>query len=74
MDQYTFVLHVIHFQLSMVKMKNLQSKIKVDKNGKRLVRKIGILDKFIESAPYKKLLELNRNTIEKIIKTAKEIL
>ncbi|WP_129727665.1 transketolase family protein [Ectobacillus funiculus] len=46
----------------------------VAEEGKGLVRRIGVQDKFGESAPYEKLLEMNGITIENIVKTAKEML
>lgn len=42
--------------------------------GRGKVRRIGIQDRFGESAPYEKLLELNGITISNIVKTAKEML
>lgn len=46
----------------------------VAEEGKGKVRRIGVQDKFGESAPYEKLLELNGITIANIVKTAKELL
>ncbi|MCM3571015.1 transketolase family protein [Neobacillus mesonae] len=46
----------------------------VAEEGKGIVRRIGIQDRFGESAPYEKLLELNGITIENIVSTAKELL
>ncbi|MCY8641073.1 transketolase family protein [Bacillus haynesii] len=42
--------------------------------GRGRVKRIGVQDRFGESAPYEKLLEINGITIENIIKTAKEML
>ncbi|ADM38623.1 transketolase family protein [Bacillus spizizenii ATCC 6633 = JCM 2499] len=42
--------------------------------GMGRVKRIGVQDRFGESAPYEKLLEINGITIENIIKTAKEML
>lgn len=41
--------------------------------GKGKIRRIGVQDKFGQSAPYEKLLELNGITIENIVNTAKEM-
>ncbi len=42
--------------------------------GRGRVKRIGVQDRFGESAPYEKLLEINGITIENIIKTAKDML
>lgn len=42
--------------------------------GRGRVKRIGVQDRFGESAPYEKLLEINGITIGNIIKTAKEML
>ncbi|WP_276734215.1 transketolase C-terminal domain-containing protein [Bacillus sp. (in: firmicutes)] len=42
--------------------------------GRGRVKRIGVQDRFGESAPYEKLLEINGITIENIIKTVKEML
>lgn len=41
--------------------------------GKGIVKRIGIQDRFGESAPYERLLAKNGITVENIVKTAKEI-
>ncbi|MFP7464790.1 transketolase C-terminal domain-containing protein [Bacillus safensis] len=46
----------------------------VAEEGRGRVKRIGVQDRFGESAPYEKLLEINGITIENIIKTAKEML
>jgi Transketolase, C-terminal subunit len=46
----------------------------VAEEGKGKLRRIGVQDKFGQSAPYEKLLELNGITIENIVNTAKEML
>lgn len=46
----------------------------VAEQGKGKVRRIGVQDRFGESAPYEKLLELNGITVENIVNTAKELL
>lgn len=46
----------------------------VAEEGKGIVRRIGVQDKFGESAPYEKLMELNGITIENIVDKAKEII
>lgn len=46
----------------------------VAEEGKGKVRRIGVQDKFGQSAPYEKLLELNGITIADIVRTAKEML
>jgi len=46
----------------------------VAETGKGIVRRIGIQDQFGESAPYKKLLELNGITVQNIVNTAEELL
>ena len=42
--------------------------------GRGKVKRIGVQDRFGESAPYEKLLEINGITIENIINTAKDML
>jgi transketolase len=42
--------------------------------GKGIVRRIGIPDRFGESAPYQKLLEINGITVQNIVHQAKELL
>ena len=46
----------------------------VAENGKGMVRRIGIQDKFGESAPYERLLEKNGITVEAVVAAAKEML
>lgn len=46
----------------------------VAEEGRGMVRRIGVQDKFGESAPYEKLLELNGITVGNIVKTAKALL
>ena len=46
----------------------------VAEQGKGKVRRIGVQDRFGESAPYEKLLELNGITVENIVNKAKELL
>ncbi|WP_050182858.1 transketolase family protein [Domibacillus robiginosus] len=46
----------------------------VAEEGKGKVKRIGIQDRFGESAPYEKLMELNGITIENIVTSAKELL
>ncbi|WNS78810.1 transketolase C-terminal domain-containing protein [Domibacillus sp. DTU_2020_1001157_1_SI_ALB_TIR_016] len=46
----------------------------VAEEGKGKVKRIGVQDRFGESAPYEKLMELNGITIENIVATAKELL
>ncbi|KZL89315.1 transketolase family protein [Clostridium magnum] len=46
----------------------------VAEEGKGKLRRIGVQDKFGQSAPYEKLLELNGITIDNIVNTAKEML
>lgn len=46
----------------------------VAEEGRGKVKRIGVQDRFGESAPYEKLLEINGITIENIINTAKDML
>ncbi|EHB68361.1 transketolase family protein [Paenibacillus lactis] len=46
----------------------------VAEEGGAIVRRIGVQDRFGESAPYEKLLELNGITIENIVSTARSML
>ncbi|MGN7279629.1 transketolase family protein [Bacillus altitudinis] len=46
----------------------------VAEEGRGKVKRIGVQDRFGESAPYQKLLEINGITIENIINTAKDML
>lgn len=46
----------------------------VAEEGKGKVRRIGVQDRFGESAPYEKLLEINGITVENIVNKAKELL
>ncbi|MER3121036.1 transketolase C-terminal domain-containing protein [Bacillus altitudinis] len=46
----------------------------VAEEGRGKVKRIGVKDRFGESAPYEKLLEINGITIENIINTAKDML
>ena len=46
----------------------------VAEQGEGIVRRIGVQDRFGESAPYEKLLELNGITVENIVNMAEEIL
>jgi transketolase len=46
----------------------------VAEEGKGIVRRIGVQDRFGESAPYEKLLEMNGITVENIVAKAKELL
>jgi transketolase len=45
----------------------------VAEEGRGIVRRIGIQDRFGESAPYEKLLELNGITVENIVETGKAL-
>ena len=42
--------------------------------GKGIVKRVGIQDKFGESAPYERLLEKNGITVENIVEIAKNLL
>ncbi|SDW65954.1 transketolase [Paenibacillus sp. PDC88] len=46
----------------------------VAEEGGAIVRRIGVQDRFGESAPYEKLLELNGITVQNIVSTAKSML
>ncbi|OUN00764.1 MAG: transketolase [Paenibacillaceae bacterium ZCTH02-B3] len=46
----------------------------VAEEGRGIVRRIGIQDRFGESAPYEKLLEINGITVENIVNTARQLL
>lgn len=46
----------------------------VAEEGNTRVRRIGVQDRFGESAPYEKLLEINGITVENIVNTAEELL
>ncbi|AEI41679.1 transketolase family protein [Paenibacillus mucilaginosus] len=46
----------------------------VAETGGCIVRRIGVQDKFGESAPYEKLMEMNGITVENIVNTAKGLL
>lgn len=46
----------------------------VAEQGKGKIRRIGVQDRFGESAPYDKLLEINGITVENIVNTAEEML
>jgi transketolase len=46
----------------------------VAERGKGIVKRVGILDQFGESAPYEYLLEQNGITVENIVKSAEEML
>lgn len=46
----------------------------VAEEGRGRIKRIGVQDKFGQSAPYEKLLELNGITVENIVSTAKEML
>ena len=46
----------------------------VAEQGEGIVRRIGVQDRFGESAPYEKLLELNGITVENIVNMSEEIL
>ncbi len=46
----------------------------VAEKGKGIVRRVGVQDQFGESAPYEKLLEKNKITVENIVNVCKEIL